>query len=105
MRVLREKYLLKVAAKSLIPDSILKRTKQPYRAPDGASFFGSERLDYVDELLSPESLTKCGVFESGPVSKLVAKFKSGYKVTTRDDMALVGILSTQLLAHSFLLSN
>ena len=105
MRVLREKYLLKVAAKSLIPDSILKRTKQPYRAPDGVSFFGSERLDYVDELLSPESVKKCGVFEPGPVSKLVAKFRSGRKLTTRDDMAVVGILSTQLLAHSFLVSN
>lgn len=105
MRVLREKYLLKVAAKGLVPDSVLKRTKQPYRAPDGASFFGGERLDYVDDLLSPESVKKYGVFEPDSVSKLVAKFKSGYKVTTRDDMALVGMLSTQLLGHSFLLSN
>lgn len=102
MRVLNEKYLLKVAAKGLVPDAVLKRTKQPYRAPDGASFFGSERLDYVDELLSAEAVKKYGVFEPKAVSKLVAKFKNHQRVTTRDDMALVGILSTQLVAHTFL---
>jgi len=105
MHVLNEKYLLKVAAKGLVPDAVLKRTKQPYRAPDGASFFGSERLDYVDELLSADALKKYGVFEPKAVSKLVAKFKNHQKVTTRDDMALVGILSTQLVVHTFLSSN
>lgn len=102
MRGLKEKYLLKVASKGLVPDSVLKRHKQPYRAPDGKSFFGLERLDYVDELLSPRAVQKYGVFEPEFVSKLVAKFKNGRKVTTRDDMALVGVLSTQLLAHSYL---
>lgn len=102
MHVLKEKYLLKVASKGLVPDSVLKRRKQPYRAPEGKSFFGPERLDYVDELLSPQAVQKYGVFDPEPVSKLVAKFKNGQKVTTRDDMALVGVLSTQLLAHNYL---
>ncbi len=105
MRVLNEKYLLKVAAKNLVPEAVLKRSKQPYRAPDGASFFGGERLDYVEELLSADSIKKYGVFDAKAVSKLVAKFTSNHGTTTRDDMALVGILSTQVLAHSFLSSN
>jgi asparagine synthase (glutamine-hydrolysing) len=105
MRVLKEKYLLKVSAKGLIPNAVLKRTKQPYRAPDGASFFGSKPLDYVDELLSAESVKKYGVFHNGAVTKLISKFKCGHKITARDDMALVGILSTQLLVHSFLSPN
>ena len=105
MRVLKEKYLLKVAANGLVPDSVVKRHKQPYRAPDGKSFFGPARLDYVGELLSPETLKKYAVFDPGSVSKLVAKFKSGHKVTTRDDMALVAVLSTQLLAHIYLVAS
>jgi len=105
MSVLNEKYLLKVAAQGLVPETVVKRTKQPYRAPDGASFVGGEPLEYVDELLSTEAVKKYGVFEPQAVSKLVAKFKSHQKVTTRDDMALVGILSTQLVAHTFLSHN
>jgi asparagine synthase (glutamine-hydrolysing) len=102
MHVLNEKYLLKVAAKCLVPESVRTRTKQPYRSPDGVSFFCTERLAYVQDLLSSDSVKKYGVFEPTAVSKLVAKFQNGSKVTTRDDMALVGILSTQLLAYTFL---
>lgn len=105
MRALKEKYLLKVAAKGLIPDSILTRSKQPYRSPDGVSFFCNERLDYVDELLSQESIEKYDIFDAKAVSKLVAKFENHNRITTRDDMALVGILSAQLLAHSLLALN
>ena len=51
MKVLDQKHLLKQAASGRIPESILKRPKQPYRAPDGASFFSRIRIDYVDEML------------------------------------------------------
>jgi asparagine synthase (glutamine-hydrolysing) len=51
----------------------------------------------VAELLSAERIKKDGIFQPGPVEKLVSKFKSGRTVTTKDDMALVGILSTQLV--------
>jgi len=102
MHVLNEKYLLKRAAGGMVPPSVLKRSKQPYRAPDGKSFFGKQSLDYVEELLSPERLKKDGVFQPGAVAKLVSKLKSGRIVTTKDDMALVGILSTQLVIQRFL---
>ena len=35
MKVLNQKYLLKRAFAGLIPESITRRPKQPYRAPDG----------------------------------------------------------------------
>jgi asparagine synthase (glutamine-hydrolysing) len=38
MKVLNEKYLLKRCADGLIPPSIAKRHKQPYRAPEAGSF-------------------------------------------------------------------
>jgi len=102
MHVLSEKYILKRAARSKIPASVLGRSKQPYRAPDGKSFFGTESPDYVEELLSLDKLKKSNIFQPGPVGKLVSKFKSGRDTTTKDNMALVGILSTELLVHRFL---
>jgi len=102
MRVLNEKFLLKEAARGKVPASILSRSKQPYRAPDGKSFFGKRPPDYVDELLNPRMLKRAGIFDPDPVAKLVAKFKAGRTTSTKDDMALVGILSTQLMAYKFL---
>jgi asparagine synthase (glutamine-hydrolysing) len=101
MKVLNEKYLLKRACEGIVPDSILRRTKQPYRAPDSRCFFSSEAPDYVTELLSPCAVRKAGIFESQAVSALVNKFRAGKANSVKDDMALVGVLSTQLLAAQF----
>lgn len=101
MKVLNQKYLLKKAAGGMIPASILQRHKQPYRAPDGKSFFHSPN-DYVDDLLSSECIRRDGVFDAGAVSALVSKFKSGRATSVKDNMALVGVLSTQLLVHQFI---
>jgi len=98
MKVLDQKYLLKQACQGLIPDSILKRFKQPYRAPDGRSFACSS---YASDLLSPAQIERDGVFDARSVSALHAKFKSGRATSVKDNMALVGILSTQLLLQQF----
>lgn len=101
MKVLDQKHLLKRAASGLIPASIQKRHKQPYRAPDGKSFFGSSG-QYVEEKLSVERIKQDGIFNPQKVAALVAKFKSGRSNSTKEDMALVGILSTQILVDRFL---
>ena len=101
MKVLNQKYLLKKAAGGMIPSSILHRHKQPYRAPDGKSFFHSPN-DYVDDLLSSERIERDGVFDVGSVNALVAKFKLGRATSVKDNMALVGVLSTQLLIQQFI---
>ena len=100
MKVLNQKYLLKRAAEGLIPRSIQTRYKQPYRAPDGKAFFKSN-ADYVHDLLSSASLKRDGVFKPSAVEALVSKFESGVLTSARDDMAVVGILSTQLLTEQF----
>lgn len=99
MKVLDEKYLLKRAAAGLIPDSIHNRPKQPYRAPDGKCFFLSS--DQLSAALCPDQIKRTGIFDPQRVSALVAKFKSGRASGTRDNMALVGILSTQVLLTRF----
>ncbi len=102
LNVLNEKYLLKRAAKGLIPDSILARPKQPYRAPDGKSFFDRRPLDYVEDLLCTSKLKEDGIFNVHAVAKLMEKFKAKRAIGVKDDMALVGILSTQLVIDQFL---
>ncbi len=106
MRVLNEKYLLKLMGKDLVPAAIRGRSKQPYRAPDGRSFFAEHGAaappDYVADLLSASRLAADGLFEPGPVQKLVEKMRSGRAIGARDNMALVGILSTQLVVDQFI---
>ncbi|HLW87400.1 MAG TPA: asparagine synthase (glutamine-hydrolyzing) [Terriglobales bacterium] len=104
MRVLAEKYLLKKASQSMLPSGVIERPKQPYRAPDGASFLNQTSPKYVEELLSQEKLQRDGIFSPAAVLSLVAKFKKGRVLGAKDNMALVGILSTQLLVQQFISS-
>jgi len=106
MKGLREKYLLKRAARGLVPDSVVRRAKQPYRAPDAASFFptgdGTAPAEYVRELLSAKRLSADGLFRPEAVEPLVRKAARGDVIGQRDNMALVGILSTQLVVEQFI---
>jgi asparagine synthase (glutamine-hydrolysing) len=101
LRVLNEKYLLKQICKGMIPESILRRVKQPYRAPDSRCFFGESAPEYVNELTTAASVSAAGVFDSHAVGALVAKFNAGKANSVKDDMALVGVLSSQILAQEF----
>jgi asparagine synthase (glutamine-hydrolysing) len=102
MKVLDQKHLLKRAVGGLIPESIVRRPKQPYRAPDGKCFFGANAEDYVEELLSPESVRQNGIFDGQAVAILASKFNSGRTTSVKDNMAMVGVLSTQLLVQQFI---
>ena len=106
MKVLSEKYILKRAAGDLVPPSIKKRPKQPYRAPEAKSFFcaGGDvpALEYVDELLGYDRVRKDGIFNPAAVGRLVEKARKGHAIGIKDNMAVVGILSTQLLVDQFI---
>lgn len=100
MRGLTEKYLLKKAAGRYLPASITARHKQPYRAPDIPAFF-SKRIDYLDDLLSTEKLRRYGYFDAEKVDLLLRKITRGKAIGYKDNMALVGILSTQAWHYLF----
>jgi len=102
MKVLNEKYLLKRCASGLIPASVAKRPKQPYRAPEACSFLQPAAREYMDELLSPEQLRRDGIFDPPAVALLQDKFRNGAAIGIKDNMGLVGIVSTQLLIHQFI---
>ncbi len=104
---LDEKHLLKRFAGTLLPREILRRPKQPYRAPEVRSFLDIEsgrfRHEHVEELLSPECLRASGIFHPGAVRSLVERLrKQANTPTVRDGMALTGVASTQLLYHQFI---
>jgi asparagine synthase (glutamine-hydrolysing) len=102
MKVLNEKYLLKRCATGLIPPSIAKRHKQPYRAPEACSFLQPAAREYIDDLLSPEQIQRDGIFDADAVAMLQAKFRKGAAIGIKDNMGLVGVVSTQLLIHHFI---
>lgn len=106
MPVLVEKWLLKQLGAKYLPDSIWRRRKRPYRAPIHRSFFTPKPADYMGELLSPAAVADAGLFEPAAVEKLFSKAaslaggKSG--MSEVEDMALVGILSAQLVHRQFI---
>jgi asparagine synthase (glutamine-hydrolysing) len=102
MKVLNEKYLLKRCADGLVPSAVAKRHKQPYRAPEACSFLQPAAREYMDELLSREQIGRDGIFDAGAVQMLLAKFRKGAAIGIKDNMGLVGIVSTQLLLHQFI---
>lgn len=105
MKVLNEKYLLKRALRDYLPEAILKRHKQPYRAPDIPAFFDRDSrrpLAFVEELLSPGKLQDYGYFDPQRVALLLKKAARGGAIGYRDNQALVGILSTQVWHHLFI---
>jgi asparagine synthase (glutamine-hydrolysing) len=97
-----EKYLLKQLAREWIPDEIWKRNKRPYRAPIHRSFFNKSTEGYVREMLSEEHVRDTGYFNPAAVASLVRKLDSGQSLGETDDMALVGVLSTQLVHEQFI---
>jgi len=99
---LQEKYLLKKAINGRIPDSILNRPKQAYRAPIARSFLGTDPPEFVRELLSEKAIRANGLFDPSKVNILVEKIETGQNFSEVDQMALAGILSTQLLADQFI---
>ena len=101
MRGLNEKYLLKRAMAPYLPREIIARRKQPYRAPDIPAFFSGTPPAYVDDMLSRDKLKRYGYFDPAKVSFLVDKARRTGAVANKDNMALVGILSTQLCHYHF----
>lgn len=102
MKVLNEKYLLKKAMQNYVPSDIIDRFKQPYRAPDIPSFFGEHSAEYVQDMLSSDSIRDAGYFDEKKVSMLMKKINKGLAMGYKDNMAFVGILSTQLWHKHFI---
>jgi asparagine synthase (glutamine-hydrolysing) len=102
LRGLDEKHLLKRAVRDLLPEAIWHRPKRPYRAPIHRSFFpGGQPLEWVADLLSPAQIEAAGCFQPQAVAALLKKIQRLGTLSESDDMALAGLLSTQLVHRQF----
>jgi len=98
---LHDKIAVRDLARTVLPDGIAARTKQPYRAPQAAPFFEGNPPEWVDELLSPGMLDATGLFDPAKVAGLVRRCRAGRATGYREGMALVGVLSTQVWHERF----
>ena len=102
LKGLNEKYLLKYMMKDRIPESILNRSKQAYRAPIRSTFFSEEMPPYLSSMLSEENITGYGIFNLDFVNQLINKMKLNKQVSEIDNMAITAVLSTQILYDLFI---
>ena len=105
MHGLNEKYILKKMMHNRLPESVLKRPKQAYRAPIAGSFLSSPAREYVMELLSEKDINQTGLFSYSSVQRLLDKISLGEMVTEMENMALSGIISSQLIYHQYILKD
>jgi len=99
---LNEKHILKKSFCGTLPKDIIKRPKHPYRAPIKQSLLNEKTSEYVKDMFSDASLKDAGLFDIPRVRMLVKKLQSVDSPGEVDNMALVGILSTQLVVEQFI---
>ncbi len=97
MKALNEKNILKLAMVDILPRPTVKRKKQPYMAPDIASFFGAAEPEYLRHYLSEKLIKEAGLFKPGSVEKLVEKCRKKGRQGFKENMAFIGILSSQIV--------
>ncbi len=102
---LNEKYVLKHLMKDRLPEKVVSRPKQAYRAPVTSSLLSNEAPEFLRDMLSTSQLQKHGIFKTDSVHKLVEKLTSQKSITEIDNMAVSGILSTQILMDLFVSGN
>jgi len=102
---LNEKYLMKQMMKGRLPDQIVNRPKQAYRAPVATSLVSKSAPEYFREVMSRNQLNKYGIFKPDSVQKLLKKMEEAKTITENENMAVAGILSTQILMDQFMDGN
>jgi len=102
LKGLNEKYILKELMKDDLPKNVLRRPKQAYRSPILEAFTGEKVPEYVREMLSFDMLKRYEIFNPDSVNHLLNKINLTKRPSEMDQMAIVGILSTQLLISLFI---
>jgi asparagine synthase (glutamine-hydrolysing) len=105
LRGLTEKYLLKKAIKGKIPESIINRSKQAYRAPISSTFLNKDAPDYVKELLSEKMINDIGIFNPASVVPLIEKMRKSANTSEVDNMLITLLVSSHLVHDQFIKKN
>ncbi len=97
------KWLLRQLAERWLPPEIANRPKHGFHSST-APFFGDQRPDWVDQLLSEESLRRAGLFNPACIARLREKQARALRKNREDhasNVTLTAVLTTQLWHHSF----
>jgi asparagine synthase (glutamine-hydrolysing) len=92
---LNEKFILKKTFPDIVPESILNRPKQPYRAPDAPAFFNPEP-EWINDLTNKTVINNSRLFQFELVQNLIEKCRrnKGLRMSNSDNMRITAILST-----------
>jgi asparagine synthase (glutamine-hydrolysing) len=103
LRGLDEKHVLKRVAAGLVPDAIVRRPKQPYRAPDAPCFVRDDAPRWVAETMNDAAIAASRIFDGRAVARLWRKCCDARNgpFSNADNMAIAGVLSTALLHERF----
>lgn len=109
LRGLNDKRLLRDAMEDLLPPQIRRRPKFAYQAPELRAFIevNGAPSPLVDQYLSHAAIQETGVFDPAQAERLLKKACNSdlTRLGTRDNMAFVQMLSTQIFYHKFILED
>ncbi|MCB0474305.1 MAG: asparagine synthase (glutamine-hydrolyzing) [Flavobacteriaceae bacterium] len=105
LKLLNEKYLLKILMNGKLPPEILNRSKQAYRAPIKSVFLSNSLPGELKAILSKEKIEEFDIFDYDKVDLLLKKMYTKNQFSEIDNMALTAIISTQLLYDQFVNKN
>jgi len=96
-----EKWLLRQVAARHVPPALAKREKFGFVAP-GAAYLLHQGVDWIDDLLSPETLRRQGYFNADAVQRLRAQQRTGTRPNaTFDTDVLMLVLTFGLFLDAF----
>jgi asparagine synthase (glutamine-hydrolysing) len=84
-----------------IPDSIVSRSKQAYRAPISINLMNKDS-GHFNNYLSGDRISESGIFDKSKVNRLLKKLETGKNISEVDNMALIAIFSTQVIDSLFI---
>lgn len=104
LRSLRhDKYIERKVAERWLPKDIAWRRKKMFRAPLDSFAASGSKEGWIDQVLSPESLRKTGLFDVESVAKYRAELgKLKGTAKTSVGMGLTAVTSTQLWHHLYI---
>ncbi|WP_218280373.1 asparagine synthase-related protein [Verrucomicrobium spinosum] len=100
----RDKHILRLLAERWVPPSIYKRGKVIFRAPLD-SFHLDPSPEFINELLSEESLNRSGYFDATAVHqwrKAYQDLREGSMPRLSVEMGLAAVVATQLWHHLYI---
>ena len=101
LNALMEKYILRRTFAKDLPQGVIHRTKNPYRAPEAASFFSRDSKDKLMESFAPDAIKRRGLFSPEALAKLRDRIEGSQELAARDNMAMVLAYSSHLFHDLF----